>query len=38
LLIKQPIENQFVTPNFTWSNDILINLIIGVDFLRIVCP
>jgi hypothetical protein len=33
LLKKQPINNQLVSPNSTQSNDILVNLIIGVNFL-----
>jgi hypothetical protein len=38
LLTKQPIKNQLVNPNSTQSNDILINLIIGVNSLRQICP
>jgi len=37
LLTKQPIKNQLVNPNSTQSNDILINLIIGVNSLRQIC-
>ncbi len=37
MLTKQPIDNQFVTPNFAWSNDISINLITCVYFLGRLC-
>jgi len=32
------LKNQLISPNFVWSNDILVNLIIDVDFLGITCP
>jgi len=31
-------KNQLINPNSMRSNDILVNLIIGVDFLGLVCP
>ncbi len=37
LLMKQLVGNQLVSPHSTQSNDISLNLIIGVNFLRQVC-
>jgi hypothetical protein len=37
LLTKQPIGNQLVSLNSMQNNDILVNLIIGVNFLRQIC-
>jgi hypothetical protein len=31
-------KNQLISPNFVWSNDISVNLIIDVDFLGTICP
>jgi hypothetical protein len=38
MLKKQPIGKVLVSPNFVQSNDILINVITCVSFLRKVCP
>jgi hypothetical protein len=38
LLKMQLVGNLLVSPNFTRSNDVSVNLIIGVNFLRKVCP
>jgi hypothetical protein len=37
LLTRQLVKNQLVNPNYAQSNDISINLIIGADFLELVC-
>ncbi len=37
LLTRQLVKNQLVSPNFVQNNDISVNLIIGVDFLGLVC-
>jgi hypothetical protein len=38
LLTRQSVKNQLVSPNFTQSNEISTNLVIGGDFLGLVCP
>ncbi len=38
LLKRKLVGNLLVSPSFVWINDVLINLIIGVSFLRKVCP
>jgi len=38
LLKMQLVGNLLVSPNFTRINDVSVNLIIGVNFLRKVCP
>ncbi len=37
-LTRQPIQNQFVSLNYVQSNDVLVNLITGFNFLGILCP
>jgi len=38
LLKRQLVRNLPINPNFTQNNDVSINLIINVSFLRKVCP
>jgi hypothetical protein len=38
LLKRQLVKNQLVSPNFARNNNILINLITNVDFLKTICP
>jgi hypothetical protein len=38
LLMRQLVGNQVDSPNSVWSNDILVNLISGVNFLRQIWP
>jgi hypothetical protein len=37
LLKRQPVGNLLINPNFAWSNDVLVSLIIGVNFSRKIC-
>jgi hypothetical protein len=38
LLKRQLVKNQLINPNSMQSNDISVNLITGVNFLRTICP
>jgi hypothetical protein len=38
LLMRQLVKNQHVSPNYAQSNNISVNLITCVNFLRQVCP